>query len=246
MSCGSRISTVHPRSRGEHVVPESKHVLFLGSSPLARGTRGVWVGGQPVQRFIPARAGNTSSGSAPTRRPTVHPRSRGEHYRRRANPLPATGSSPLARGTRHGRAQAPEVRRFIPARAGNTAAARARRCGPPVHPRSRGEHTREGTDLVEYTGSSPLARGTPARGYRGIEHDRFIPARAGNTGRSPSSRCRMTVHPRSRGEHGSLPSRPDTANGSSPLARGTPGSRCCRSARSRFIPARAGNTNVAP
>ncbi len=53
--------TVHPRTRGEHVLALGRLLGGNGSSPHARGTRGeeaykfAWGG------FIPARAGNTST-----------------------------------------------------------------------------------------------------------------------------------------------------------------------------------------
>ena len=49
----------HPRSRGEHPVPVSTVVLTVGSSPLARGTRGYRARNAAAPRLIPARAGNT-------------------------------------------------------------------------------------------------------------------------------------------------------------------------------------------
>ena len=95
-------------------------------------------------------------------------------------------------------------------------------------------------------GSSPLARGTPARSTHERPARRFIPARAGNTMRSFRRESAMTVHPRSRGEHPLIPANPGSQYGSSPLARGTLA--IPRTARStgRFIPARAGNTRPRP
>ena len=137
--------------------------------------------------------------------------------------------------------------RFIPARAGNTFPA-SRRCASlrTVHPRAGGEHPlAQVVTRVRQAGSSPRGRGTRRHGERLHREDhRFIPARAGNTasraahsgsnGSSPrgrgtrDSRSRrgasgMTVHPRAGGEH--------VRCGSN-----------SRSATTRFIPARAGNT----
>ena len=52
------------------------------------------------KRLIPARAGNTGLMPAARASPTAHPRSRGEHSRIVTLHALATGSSPLARGTR--------------------------------------------------------------------------------------------------------------------------------------------------
>ena len=71
-------------------------------------------------------------------------------------------------------------------------------------------------------GSSPLARGTPRWLCAGDNHQRFIPAGAGNTCSYSASIRVPTVHPRWRGEHALLIARPRSF--------------------ARFIPAGAGNT----
>ena len=75
---------------------------------------------------------------------------------------------------------------------------------------------------------------------------RFIPARAGNTHTRRAWRPPAPVHPRSRGEH--EPPLPGiwAEDGSSPLARGTRRLHTVEGDIPRFIPARAGNTAVAP
>ena len=173
-------------------------------------------------RFIPARAGNTlidpeRPGSGP-----VHPRSRGEHALMCLGFFVHNGSSPLARGTLPDRGLLGDDDRFIPARAGNTWRAGASTSWSPVHPRSRGEHATASRKPSGPIGSSPLARGTHRRRARGGVRVRFIPARAGNTSRTPSPSSTATVHPRSRGEHPGSPGPSMPWCGSSPLARGTP------------------------
>ena len=72
-------TTAHPRSRGEHTRVLRSEGDYVGSSPLARGTRageGVW---GACQRLIPARAGNTKYILGIYYRGAAHPRSRGEH-----------------------------------------------------------------------------------------------------------------------------------------------------------------------
>ena len=156
------LSSAHPRSRGEHFGGDWNALKYGGSSPLARGTPLAPTSASCAGRLIPARAGNTSRSSRPTRRPTAHPRSRGEHEmgRRRANST--SGSSPLARGTPCHIKRISEYHRLIPARAGNTAGKRCRDYGAAAHPRSRGEHTVDLAGAVISDGSSPLARGTQA------------------------------------------------------------------------------------
>ena len=172
---------VHPRSRGEHMSARRIRAPAAGSSPLARGTHLARPGARGLHRFIPARAGNTSSASRMRPSSPVHPRSRGEHCSSGPGCHPSTGSSPLARGTRRPAEIRGRRHRFIPARAGNT-------CAPPpcprprsVHPRSRGEHHPTPDGSVSNVGSSPLARGTHHVPSREREQRRFIPARAGNT-----------------------------------------------------------------
>ena len=255
--------TVHPRSRGEHVRghdvdgPAPRFIparagntsgirivpsLFIGSSPLARGTP-VGGGGEGVgDRFIPARAGNTTWPQCWSPRATVHPRSRGEHKVWKAVGSRYLGSSPLARGTPDAAGPSGSTRRFIPARAGNTLAGACEYRGRPVHPRSRGEHWPTRSLPSQHVGSSPLARGTLRPGRHHRRHHRFIPARAGNTHR-PTPRTETTpVHPRSRGEHHTQFCLAWYATGSSPLARGTLEGEGPLYVRPRFIPARAGNT----
>ena len=156
----------------------------------------------------------------------------------------ASGSSPLARGTHHVARRRRVEARFIPARAGNTPRPRCRATPTAVHPRSRGEH-RKSMDAESYSsGSSPLARGTRARGRDAADARRFIPARAGNTPwAARRSRCNA-VHPRSRGEHVIYFTLSPQSDGSSPLARGTLQRRAGLAHPDRFIPARAGNTET--
>ena len=215
-------ASVHPRSRGEHARLECREWRCSGSSPLARGTLIRSGRVEPHLRFIPARAGNTAKGS----------NTLAERH----------GSSPLARGTPDGGGRHALRLRFIPARAGNTLQSTSPLPEHPVHPRSRGEHFRGRPDFARCTGSSPLARGTPGEAEPADGGCRFIPARAGNTPPRPSPPRPTAVHPRSRGEHGNASGAVSAGTGSSPLARGTRGSRDETQRSRRFIPARAGNT----
>ena len=212
---------VHPRARGERTCTTGKSASHTGSSPRARGT-----GRRPPRdgagpRFIPARAGNGTSSIAWCTSTTVHPRARGERIRVTTPKGLNSGSSPRARGTGRRGTGIGVPYRFIPARAGNGAAHRARPRWRSVHPRARGER---GTGTVANRilhGSSPRARGTVGRWGRGARVFRFIPARAGN------------------GVDGQQVER--LRHGSSPRARGTARARRPDRARRRFIPARAGN-----
>ena len=72
-------------------------------------------------------------------------------------------------------------------------------------------------------GSSPHARGTQARHLGQDQGIRFIPACAGNAVYAASGSVSITVHPRMRGERDIVRAHVNSANGSSPHARGTPG-----------------------
>ena len=69
----------HPRSRGEHSVMSTAWTLWMGSSPLARGTRDGQRNTPSFVGLIPARAGNTNAVIAGSLVDRAHPRSRGEH-----------------------------------------------------------------------------------------------------------------------------------------------------------------------
>ena len=153
--------------------------------------------------------------------------------------------------------------RFIPACAGNTTPCRTTAPPASVHPRVRGEHCARIGLVTLIVGSSPRARGTQPHRRQRRQCDRFIPACAGNTSRSPCSPATASVHPRVRGEHG----HPDAGKraddrfipacagntaikqyganaltGSSPRARGTRMGTGGGAVTRRFIPACAGNT----
>ena len=236
------MTPVHPRWRGEHPSIRVAVALAGGSSPLARGTQQLHAVMNGVQRFIPAGAGNTSRRPASAVRPTVHPRWRGEHGFTSVAEAVECGSSPLARGTQLRGARGWRRRRFIPAGAGNTRAHASNPPRPTVHPRWRGEHPFHIFELSAGCGSSPLARGTRQDAAAILALGRFIPAGAGNTTTLTGIQLHSAVHPRWRGEHCWTWRAHQTANGSSPLARGTQVITETESTDDRFIPAGAGNT----
>ena len=176
-------------------------IFSLGSSPLARGTRGCGFLSSTPRRLIPARAGNTNLGNLLGLPVAAHPRSRGEHLCPNFTPRFRPGSSPLARGTPVNSPAFYAVKRLIPARAGNTHRYPAPSDSCPAHPRSRGEHGILRLRRLLVCGSSPLARGTLFAPFGGDTRGRLIPARAGNTVNDTCVSTLPTAHPRSRGEH---------------------------------------------
>ena len=172
---------VHPRACGEHSVNNSLPSGSGGSSPRVRGT--------PGARFWSFRC-----------RP-VHPRACGEHSSSPKYISNSNGSSPRVRGTHFGHKHRYLVRRFIPARAGNTLLHCFEQVGNTVHPRACGEHVLGVTLESLRHGSSPRVRGTHDSDAFRRKAGRFIPARAGNTRTPDRSPTRVTVHPRACGEH---------------------------------------------
>ena len=152
-----------------------------GSSPLTRGTQSQSQEGVYSPRFIPAYAGNSRKSPFTVPPYPVHPRLRGELYRLSKKRFSRHGSSPLTRGTRCDRHQRFNVCRFIPAYAGNSLDRGASINGDAVHPRLRGELIGLARRLRRRTGSSPLTRGPPDLIQHYEDHQRFIPAYAGNS-----------------------------------------------------------------
>jgi len=156
--------------------------------------------------------------------------------------LSPSGSSPRLRGTLLCAAVVSGARRFIPAPAGNTGAAQHAGRYHAVHPRACGEHVPDEVSTMPGAGSSPRLRGTPSQRYVPPLAWRFIPAPAGNTGSTEANAAQNQVHPRACGEHSATTKGGLPADGSSPRLRGTRLVDPTFSARSRFIPAPAGNT----
>ena len=134
------------------------------------------------------------------------------------------GSSPHERGTGLSQRHAPADDRFIPARAGNSAARRHASEKRAVHPRTSGEQPDVAPFPDTIDGSSPHERGTAPATATTVSGRRFIPARAGNRHAS------RIIHS---GLFGSSPHERGTVKGMTNAGRAI-----------RFIPARAGNRNT--
>ena len=132
--------------------------------------------------------------------------------------------------------------RFIPAWAGNTGERSRISASASVHPRVGGEHAQPSMAELRLIGSSPRGRGTHPDVVVDMSPARFIPAWAGNTPGCGGRHVAGAVHPRVGGEHRSRRSTSRISYGSSPRGRGTPVKSLYDLARSRFIPAWAGNT----
>ncbi len=192
--------TVHPRACGEQMQNVAGRRPGRGSSPRVRGT--VTPGRRPAlrDRFIPARAGNRPASAIGISPGSVHPRACGEQIVQRSLFEASPGSSPRVRGTVALDGLIELVRRFIPARAGNSKMDWIASEAVSVHPRACGEQPSRSPAAFATAGSSPRVRGTGHRQGDRFLGQRFIPARAGNSSRLRRAARGKTVHPRACGE----------------------------------------------
>ena len=130
----------HPRMRGEHAPVSISRTALLGSSPHARGARGLASDAIRADRIIPACAGSTRLPKTIAWHNWDHPRMRGEHLRAHHRTRPTPGSSPHARGARGTAWLVSAVRGIIPACAGSTLRLLTIWTTCWDHPRMRGEH----------------------------------------------------------------------------------------------------------
>ena len=242
-----RTPPVHPRVCGELQQPPGGGPQIVGSSPRVRGTPVAGPRRRPVGRFIPACAGNSTTGTRTCASSPVHPRVCGELAVVDLGGREPDGSSPRVRGTRPRAGGSPTEGRFIPACAGNSLESLPLRPPRPVHPRVCGELGKANfSDLVD-SGSSPRVRGTPQLVGDPLAGRRFIPACAGNStppSRAAAAAASAAVHPRVCGELVVLFALAVHPHGSSPRVRGTQRQRLAAVRCARFIPACAGNSLI--
>ena len=130
---------VQPRACGElppsFVIPSHE----VGSAPRVRGTRAGMTDEVAMERFSPARAGNSHQERVTSDHPAVQPRACGELRKCSAVKSARSGSAPRVRGTRFVIEIESAKGRFSPARAGNSCAVKAIEVLPSVQPRACGE-----------------------------------------------------------------------------------------------------------
>ena len=223
--CRVSLFSAHPRVCGEHRVLVGRTGAQRGSSPRVRGTFQAFRVADPLQRLIPACAGNIGGKSTAACAFTAHPRVCGEHAPRLQATIHKNGSSPRVRGTLAVGSHRPISLRLIPACAGNIVNSLSAASQSPAHPRVCGEHGGDLGDMHLGHGSSPRVRGTYNEGWARLLRSRLIPACAGNISRQCFPRTSFTAHPRVCGEHKTSPGSRYTGSGSSPRVRGTWASR---------------------
>ncbi len=110
--------SVHPRVRGDRVLPTTTSSGIFGSPPRARGQVSRPVLHADGSRFTPACAGTGRSPASSSHASAVHPRVRGDRARPIAVPIAASGSPPRARGQGDHLLLGARHARFTPACAG--------------------------------------------------------------------------------------------------------------------------------
>ena len=153
--------TDHPRACGANPMPRLGTAGQSGSSPRVRGKPLYEDVGAGQRRIIPARAGQTCSGSGSRRAGTDHPRACGANGRALVRRERAAGSSPRVRGKLK--------QRFRIWKRGSD------------HPRACGANVERLRRPCIAAGSSPRVRGKPVSWPATHCTDRIIPARAGQT-----------------------------------------------------------------
>ena len=167
---------------------------------------------------------------------------RGEHTVSSGIVMASPGSSPRARGALAAALGVYALGGIIPACAGSTYRCPFDGSYRRDHPRVRGEHAPRRDRLDADLGSSPRARGAPAKTTCTKSKTGIIPACAGSTKIVKVCRDHAEDHPRVRGEHSRTLAAGRAERGSSPRARGAHSPGSYRAACGRIIPACAGST----
>ena len=185
-----------------------------------RGALGKSMNGLGKTRIIPADAGSTSLMPYFYERKPDHPRGCGEHGLGAWSLVSTVGSSPRMRGALAHRASSTGRIRIIPADAGSTDSAAARKIHTRDHPRGCGEHPVSGQSANRGVGSSPRMRGAHDTGSVVTVDMRIIPADAGSTPYRRPYGTAVWDHPRGCGEHAGRGCGHVAWRGSSPRMRG--------------------------
>ena len=182
-----------------------------------------------LDRFSPARAGNSCDDARRRADPTVQPRACGELGSRWHGCARERGSAPRVRGTPRNRLQLRKSSRFSPARAGNSLMTGWEPFSGTVQPRACGELSAASKHKAATDGSAPRVRGTQKATSVAKTGTRFSPARAGNSLVRFARTLPRAVQPRACGELPGSRGRSGAGSGSAPRVRGTLGQiRCSR------------------
>ena len=212
----------HPRAGGDDSTRSGSPRTPRGSSPRWRGRLPGRDPGPDLPRLIPALAGTTRLRRRRGSSRRAHPRAGGDDSRRRPSQSGGRGSSPRWRGRLHLRTTKQWSMGLIPALAGTTQRPPPRGKVSRAHPRAGGDDLAPIAAFKSHCGSSPRWRGRPKWALSAEVGGRLIPALAGTTALSVSTRAGTTAHPRAGGDDFSMPPINGLKTGSSPRWRGRP------------------------
>ena len=189
----------HPRACGANAFGEHERCGGAGSSPRMRGKHQGRQLQQPQRRIIPAHAGQTTARTPVGDGKTDHPRACGANLAGFDSFEGESGSSPRMRGKHTKTPKTMSYPRIIPAHAGQTGWRCPAGCAPSDHPRACGANV-DGAGVPKLLeGSSPRMRGKRREPEIQRDHERIIPAHAGQT-RCGAGSCRSCPdHPRACG-----------------------------------------------
>ena len=235
-----RARSVYPRPRGGTARREPPANAGAGLSPPTRGNQRGDGKAHPRIRSIPAHAGEPRNHRHLPTPSGVYPRPRGGTRRRPPPSRWEIGLSPPTRGNRTTISPAIVQMRSIPAHAGEPSTPHTPHRNSKVYPRPRGGTRSRLTRRRLCAGLSPPTRGN-------LQHRRnpqavvgSIPAHAGEPSLSSARRSRRTVYPRPRGGTAQTRAQPNEHGGLSPPTRGNRPASFASGAKSRSIPAHAG------
>ncbi len=246
ISCPCRTAawTVYPRVCGGAKTSRIFTRGKTGLSPRVRGSQARAAQNDDMRRSIPACAGEPRRCRVSGGRRRVYPRVCGG-----ANMAPRRGRyrrglSPRVRGSRVPTIRPRSCRGSIPACAGEPFVRVAPAIRPPVYPRVCGGASRAGTEALGSQGLSPRVRGSRGMTKQIIDKIRSIPACAGEPWCPPCRFAYVKVYPRVCGGAEQRGCPPTYSTGLSPRVRGSPTTSSSASARTRSIPACAGEPVV--
>ena len=216
----TRPAPAHPRVGGENRPLEREAQHNAGSSPRGRGKRPACRECPREPRLIPAWAGKTGWQEGRRAQAWAHPRVGGENTPAARLPATITGSSPRGRGKPGNLAAGVRTPRLIPAWAGKTGNMARELTARGAHPRVGGENGGLHYQGLEGGGSSPRGRGKRDGRPECLRARRLIPAWAGKTSTTATSRSPARAHPRVGGENASYAQDLLSCTGSSPRGRG--------------------------
>ena len=178
---GNTTTPDHPRACGANCACARHSGHAAGSSPRMRGKRRPQSNPAEFVRIIPAHAGQTVMKCIDGDVHADHPRACGANQGGLSPNASRLGSSPRMRGKQGAQPVGHVGVRIIPAHAGQTEWYRRSPQPQTDHPRACGANGVAVADSEFVGGSSPRMRGKPSKTMADKQHERIIPAHAGQT-----------------------------------------------------------------